>query len=112
MGDVNRAVEFLEKAATDASDDANTFSDLSAAYIARASRRANRDDWSRALTAAQRARQLQPDLREPQFNEALALEALGRVAEARQSWRAIIDRGEPGWRDEAESHLRVLPSSR
>jgi len=80
--------------------------DLSAAFLARAKRQTPFDDFRSALAQAERAIRAAPELNEPYFNRALALEGLGLQSEAVQAWRKVATReGGSPWAGEAESHL-------
>jgi hypothetical protein len=84
--------------------------DLSVALLALAHRTSRPDDFSRARTAAERAMRIAPDLNEPYFNRALAMEGLRLESQTAEAWRVVAAR-EPGssWGKEAESHLMARP---
>lgn len=52
---------------------------------------AAREDYAGAVEAFQRARELDPELDEAWFNQALALELAGQTAKAREAWKAYLD---------------------
>ena len=67
------------------------------------------DDASRALTAANRALEIDRLMPEALFNRALALQTVGKTDDARIAWQAYLtidDRS--GWADEARARLRIL----
>jgi CHAT domain-containing protein/tetratricopeptide (TPR) repeat protein len=100
--DLDRRARSLERAVTAEANDARAWSDLAATYLLRAERLDEPQDLARALAAADRAVELDPELREARFNQALALERLFLAAEAEQAWQAYgsLDRGTP-WAAEA-----------
>src|SRR5262249_44948335 len=102
VGDIDRAVTTLEAAANESTADAQTLSDLAAAYLVRARRRADVKDAETALTMAERATTMNPQLVEAWFNRAYALERLARRDEAKQAWQAYlnVDSSSP-WAEEA-----------
>jgi CHAT domain-containing protein/tetratricopeptide (TPR) repeat protein len=109
LGDYDKAIAALEDAVQQAPDNHVLQSDLSAAYLARASRTGRAEDLPRALTAAERAVRARPAFAEAAFNRALALEALHLTEEARAGWDAYL-RIDPtsGWAREAERRRAAL----
>lgn len=109
VGDLNRAVENLEAAVDQNPDDARYQNDLAAAYIARASRVDRADDWPKAFAAAERAAKRNPQLIEPCFNRARALEGLTLASDAAEAWTACAER-EPGspWASEARARAQAI----
>lgn len=108
-GDTTRAIDILEATAKTGSPSAKVYSDLSAAYLVRASRTNTSTDASVALAMANRALEIDRLLPEALFNRALALQANGLTADARAAWQAYLtidDRS--GWADEARARLRIL----
>jgi tetratricopeptide (TPR) repeat protein len=106
LGDYDRAILMLEQAADQPSPDARMVSDLSAAYLARATRDRTHLDLMKALSAADRAVMTDPALPDALFNRALAFERLSLAGEARAAWTDYLrvdDRS--GWADEARAHL-------
>jgi tetratricopeptide (TPR) repeat protein len=106
VGDYDRAILMLEQAADQPSPDAQMVSDLSAAYLARASHDKTHQDLMKALSAADRAVMTDPTLPDALFNRALAFERLSLAGEARAAWTDYLrvdDRS--GWADEARAHL-------
>ena len=113
IGEWDRGVAALEEAASGRPTDARVQTDLSAAYLARATRTSRDEDLSRALAAANQAVNANRMLPEALFNRAFALERLSMPIEASDAWRAYLtidDRS--GWADEARSHLRTLNNLR
>jgi tetratricopeptide (TPR) repeat protein len=100
LGNVNAAVPSLERATRLTPDDAEVWSDLAAARIAAR-------EFSRALTAADRAVALAPSLAAAHFNRALALEYLGRRDEAIRAYQRAMNL-DPRWREEIASRIEQL----
>jgi len=101
-GDLDRAINLLEASAAAAPRSAAYESDLSAAYLARARARGQKDDWSRALAAADRAIALDGRLTEGLFNRALALDGLERTGDAQRAWSVYLERdSSSNWAREA-----------
>jgi tetratricopeptide (TPR) repeat protein len=93
LGELDKAIDDLERAAAQQPSDARYQSDLAAAYLARAKRQGNPVDWQKARAAAERAIQADPHLIEAWFNRALAVEgASSSPAEASQAWRDYLAR--------------------
>ena len=67
----------------------------------------SRVHFTAALEATDEALRLAPDLHAARFNRALALEGLGRSADAHAAWQAIAadPTDDPAWRDDAARHL-------
>jgi CHAT domain-containing protein len=109
IGDLDAAIQFLEDATRQAPESAAYWSDLSAAYLARARWRDIADDWPRAMAAAERAVERDATLPEARFNQALALEGLHLNAAAADAWRAYR-RLDPAseWSREAEQRGGAL----
>jgi tetratricopeptide (TPR) repeat protein len=108
LGDVEAAVTALEAGADRPTPDPRTLSDLAAAYIIRATRMNQPQDFTKAVTAADRAVKADPKLAEAWFNRAYALERLS-LPEARDAWADYLkvdDRS--GWADEARQHLQRM----
>jgi tetratricopeptide (TPR) repeat protein len=108
VGDVDRAIASLEAAAGQRADSA-ILSDLAGAYLVRADRTGNKDDFSKALATLNQALEVDPDLLEAHFNRAYALEHLALRLEARDAWQhyLAIDSRSP-WAAEARLHLEQL----
>jgi tetratricopeptide (TPR) repeat protein len=108
-GDLDQSIAHLEEAVALDQRSAYAWSDLSAAYLARATRPGSAADVPRALEAAERALAADPKVVEAQFNKALALERLGRASLAADAWRAYLrlDSASP-WASEARTRLADL----
>jgi hypothetical protein len=102
LGKPDDAVKWLELASSSPSVTPQMWSDLAAAYLARGAA----GDFERALAAADRAVTAKPDMLEGSFNRALALEALGRRADAAAAWNAYLSHDSASaWAAEARDHL-------
>ncbi len=89
MGDPGRAVGLAElRALQDPVPEA--YLDLSAAFLERAIREANPDDFARSYDAALRALRTSPDCPEALFNRAQAVDGLGLAWIASQAWRDYL----------------------
>jgi tetratricopeptide (TPR) repeat protein len=112
-GDVDQAIETLERSTRARPEDSRFWSDLAAAYLERGARRASASDFEKAREASQRALALDPRLVEAMFNRAAALEHMGRRDEARAAWSAVSAAAStsPWGREAAERarSLRVTP---
>jgi tetratricopeptide (TPR) repeat protein len=109
VGETDRAVLVLEQGAELAPADAKILSDLSAAYLARATRQRQSDDLNKALALADRAIKADPKLAEARFNRAYALEHLSLMQEARDAWQEYLKiDNQSGWAGEARQHLGPL----
>jgi len=93
LGDVDKAIDGLEKVVVQQPTNARYQSDLAAAYLARAKRQGNTADWQKAVEASGRATELDPGLIEAWFNRALAIEGYASsAADASQAWRDYLSR--------------------
>lgn len=93
LGDVNKAIDALERAVAQRPLDARYQSDLAAAYLARAQRQGSPADWQKALEASERALKANPDLIEAWFNRAVAIEgAATSRGEVKQAWQEYLTR--------------------
>jgi tetratricopeptide (TPR) repeat protein len=93
LGDVDKAIDGLEKVVVQQPSNARYQSDLAAAFLARAKRQGNTSDWLKARAAAERATQADPGLMEAWFNRALAIEgASSSPADGSQAWRDYLAR--------------------
>lgn len=116
LGRTDDALKMLLDAATYEHAGAGVYADLAAVHVARARRNVAGDatttDWPSAVAAAERACALDAGLAAAWFNRALALEGLGRQAEARQAWHDYTTRftADDGWR--AEALARMNPGVR
>lgn len=111
-GRPGEAVLLLEDALADAPEArvrAAILADLSAAH-AELGELAARNHWSTSLRAADDALALDAASATARFNRALALEHLGRAAEAVAAWQVVAgDTSQSeAWREEAASHLKLL----
>jgi tetratricopeptide (TPR) repeat protein len=105
-GDYDQSIGALERAAVLDSDRATIQSDLAAAYLARAAALDRREDYARALAAAERAVRAEPGLREGRFNRALAVESLLLGPAVERAWREFLTLEPSGpWADEARAHI-------
>lgn len=69
----------------------------------------NREDFAGALTAFEQAAQLDPTLGEAVYNKAMALERMGDLAAARQTWQAYLEKfGENEDAGEVKLHIESL----
>lgn len=112
LGDMDRAVDALQRAAAAAPDDPDIQIDLSAAYLERARRAGDaHPDSERAWRASARAYELAPQSPAALFNLALSLEQLARTADAERAWRQYLDLDpDSDWAREARRHLeRIAP---
>ena len=109
VGDVPRAISILEEAAHQPEPDARVLSDLSAAYLVRATRDAQPQDLANALAMAERAVSANNRLVEAWFNRAYALERMGRAEQARQAWLDYLKIDDTsGWTEDARERLQAL----
>lgn len=109
VGRVDDAVGALEEATGAPDAEAAWWSDLAVAYLERADRLGRAADVPRALEAASRALEANPDLPEAVFNRALALERLGLYPEAIEAWQRYLELdAESGWATEARAALARL----
>jgi tetratricopeptide (TPR) repeat protein len=93
LGDVNKAIDALERAVAQRPLDGRYQSDLAAAYLARAQRQGSPADWQKALEASERALKANPDLIEAWFNRAVAIEgAATSPGEVKQAWQEYLTR--------------------
>lgn len=109
VGESDRAIALLNEALALAPDDAGILSDLSAAYLTRATMSTHPEDLPLGLAAAERAlRQASPPL-EARFNRALVLEHLPLDTEALKAWDDYLahDTRSP-WADEARRRREAL----
>lgn len=106
VGKTDEAVTAFEEAVRLSPRDPRLLSDLSAAYLERARTFGRAEDLPKALEAASKAVELEPELLEAQFNRALALDALHLGAEARKAWEGYLKVDERSdWSREARRRL-------
>ena len=106
LGEADEAVVVLQAAEAGPhdgqADQALLRSDLAAAYLVRATRGGTSADNLMALNMSRQALEIDPARAEALYNLAIALERVGRGAEALEAWdRAIASERDPGWREEA-----------
>jgi CHAT domain-containing protein len=107
VGEPLAAVKSLEDLVDEQPDNASLQSDLAGAYLVTADDRA--ENYVKALNVSLRALATLPPIPEAVFNKALAFEALGLVAQAEDTWRAISNSGDgPDWRGEASRRAEIL----
>jgi tetratricopeptide (TPR) repeat protein len=108
-GRYDEAAQALLAASREQPANAKYLNDLATAQLERARLGLRPDDLPRALAAADRARRLDPSLREAWFNRALAASALSLTDEARTAWTEYLKRDSSSdWATEARSRLEEL----
>ncbi len=108
-GRYDDAAHSLLSASREQPANAQYLSDVAAVQIERARLGLRPDDLPRALAAADRARRLDPSLKEAWFNRALAASALSLTAEAKSAWTEYLKRDSASpWATEARSRLDAL----
>ncbi len=108
-GRYDDAAQSLLAASREQPANAQYLSDVAAVQIERARLGLRPDDLPRALASADRARRLDPSLKEAWFNRALAAAALSLTAEARSTWTEYLKRdGTSPWAVEARKRLDEL----
>jgi hypothetical protein len=108
-GRYDDAAQSLLAASREQPANARYLSDVSAVQLERARLGLRPDDLPRALAAADRARRLDPSLKEAWFNRALAASALSLNAEATTAWTEYLKRDSVSpWASEARSRLDEL----
>ena len=108
-GRYDDAAQALLAASREQPANAQYLSDVAAVQLERARLGLRPDDLPRALAAADRARRLDPSLREAWFNRALALSALSLRDQAKESWTEYLKRDSASpWSTEARSRLDEL----
>jgi CHAT domain-containing protein len=112
-GRYDDAAQSLLAASREQPANAQFLSDVAAVQLERARLGLRPDDLPRALAAADRARRLDPSLREAWFNSALAATALSLNADARSAWSEYLKRDSSSpWATEARQRLAELSSKR
>ena len=108
VGERDKGIELLARAAASQSLSPSVLSDLAAAYQSRADAEDRFDDAARAYETSRRALALEPRLPEGLFNVALALETLGLGPAARVAWHDYlqVDSSSP-CAMEARRHLEL-----
>jgi len=108
-GRYDDATQSLLAASREQPANARYLNDVAAVHLERARLGLRPDDLPRALAAADRARRLDPSLREAWFNRALAASALSLNADARTAWAEYLKRDSVSpWATEARSRLDEL----
>ncbi len=106
-GRYDDAAASLLAAAREQPNNARYVSDVAAVQLERARLGLRPDDLPRALAAADRARRLDPSLREAWFNRALAATALSLNGQAKQAWTEYLARDNASpWATEARTAAR------
>ncbi|MEA2490440.1 MAG: hypothetical protein QOH21_2232 [Acidobacteriota bacterium] len=111
--DEEKAVTELREGVAKTPEDAQAWSDLSAAEYAAAVRGEAPSRYPAALAAADHALRINPKLPEALFNRALIVTQLGVHDQARAAWRRYlaVDSSSP-WATEARTHLQELSPRR
>lgn len=105
----DEAAESLAAASREQPGNARYLSDVAAVQLERARLGIRPDDLPRALASADRARGLEPSLREAWFNRALALTALSLNDQAKAAWTDYLARDKTSpWANEARIRLAAL----
>lgn len=108
-GRYDDAAQSLLAAAREQPHNARYVSDVAAVQLERARLGLRPDDLPRALAAADRARRLDPSLREAWFNRALAITSLHLTEQAKQAWTEYLARDNASpWAAEARVQLEAL----
>lgn len=108
-GRYDDAAQSLLAASREQPANAQYLSDVAAVQIERARLGLRPDDLPRALAAADRARRLDPSLKEAWFNRALAASALSLTADAKSAWTEYLKRDSVSpWSVEARTRLQEL----
>ncbi|MDO8678685.1 MAG: CHAT domain-containing protein [Acidobacteriota bacterium] len=108
-GRYDDAAASLLAAAREQPNNARYVSDVATVQLERARRGLRPDDLPRALASADRARRLDPTLREAWFNRALAATALSLNDLAKQAWTEYLARDSASpWATEARTRLEQL----
>src|SRR5688572_23925808 len=103
------AAQLLLAASREQPNNAQYLSDVAVVQLERARRGMRPDDLPRALAAADRARRLDPSLREAWFNRALAITALSLTEQAKAAWTEYLRRDSTSpWAAEARKRLEEL----
>ncbi len=114
-GNFQRAEQEFKLALTTQSESASLHSDLGAMYLERG--RLELFEWSPkgldsldlSLKHLDRAIELSPQMPEPRFNRALALDAMKLPPQAREAWEEYLKiDASSKWADEARQHIQQL----
>lgn len=111
VGEPHRAIGLLESASKIEPRNADVRNDLAVAWLEQSRRTGHAIDAARALDEAKRAIVLSPSSLEAQFNLALAFEAIGLTAQARDAYETYLslDVSSP-WAEEARRRMHALQS--
>lgn len=108
-GRYDDAAQSLLAASREQPANARYLSDVATVQLERARRGLRPDDLPRAFAAADRARHLDPSLREAWFNRALAASALSLTDYAKTAWTEYLARDNASpWAAEARTRLEEL----
>jgi CHAT domain-containing protein len=108
-GAYDDAAQSLLAASREQPANARYLNDVATVQLERARLGLRPDDLPRALAAADRARRIDPSLKEAWFNRALAVSALSLTDEATRAWTEYLKRdGVSPWASEARSRLADL----
>src|SRR5919106_370814 len=108
-GGIEGAVRQLEGKARRKLKDAQTLSDLAAAYFVRGQQNENLYDLVQALSTVDKAVQVNGSLHEARFNRALFLQEMSLRTAAYFAWQGYLRLDEePGWAAEAQARLQSL----
>jgi CHAT domain-containing protein len=109
LGEVDQAVTALKIASEKYPKDARILSDLAAAHFTLYERDRDVKELEAGSSAASRAVELDPKLKEAHFNKALILERLGFRGPAAEEWNLYLRlERDKDWTAEAERHYREL----
>jgi len=108
-GNFDDAAQSLLAASREQPANAQYLNDVATVQLERARRGLRPDDLPRALAAADRARRLDPSLREAWFNRALAASALSLTEDAKAAWTEYLTLdSSSSWASEARARLEEL----
>jgi CHAT domain-containing protein/Flp pilus assembly protein TadD len=109
VGEIDQALARLEEGTLLAPKDARMHSDLAAAYLVLAETKGRSDVLVHALSEAETAIRIQPDLAEAHFNKALVLEAMSLRDKAKEAWKDYLRLDSASdWAAEARRRLEAL----
>jgi tetratricopeptide (TPR) repeat protein len=109
IGDIDAAVSVFEEASVLDHASPIVWSDLAAAYLARAAEPRRAADLARALDAAETAVTLDGSLPEAHFNKALVLARLGLRSQAAAAWTRYLSLdAASAWAGEARERLAAV----
>lgn len=106
---LDESISYLQSAAAMSERPAPALADLAGAHLLRAERLRAPQELSRALDAAERALETEPDNLVARFNAGQALDRMGLRREAGAAWtRYLAADPASGWADHARRRLRAL----